>query len=120
MLQRGILPSQGQVLRMSAGGRLPRLQGEGDHRHPPAQAPARRDLDADRQRQDHRADGAIWPQGDGDLERREDPRRRGARLSRSVPSARAGERAWPGRDLGRRDLSRRQSGRGDPPRRARA
>ena len=59
-----------------------------DHDGAAAEAPAGRDLDADRQRPDHRHDGAIRPQGDGDLERREDPRRRGARLSRRLPSPR--------------------------------
>ena len=60
-------------------------QLEGNHDGAAAQASAGRDLDADRQRQDHRHDGEIRPQGDGDLERREDPRRR--RRAISTPPA---------------------------------
>jgi alkanesulfonate monooxygenase SsuD/methylene tetrahydromethanopterin reductase-like flavin-dependent oxidoreductase (luciferase family) len=40
MLQRGVVPPQGQVFRVPAAGRLSRLQAERDHLHPPAQAPA--------------------------------------------------------------------------------
>ena len=42
----------------------------GDHGGAAAQAPAGRHLDADRERQDHRHDGALRPQGDGDAQRR--------------------------------------------------
>ena len=118
LLQRAVVPFQGQVLRMPAAGGLSRLSAQGHHDGAAAQAPAGRDLDADRQRQDHRADGAIGPQGDGDAERREDPRRRGARLPRRLPQARPQQAARRGHDLGRRRLSRRQPGRGDAPGRA--
>ena len=47
------------------------------------------------------------PQGDGDAQRREDPRRRDPRLPRRLPQARPAEEARRGRDLGRRALSRR-------------
>ena len=60
----------------------------------------------------------VRPQGDGDAQRREDPRRRGARLSRRLRQARPAEEARRGHDLGRRRLSRRQPGRGDAPPRA--
>ena len=65
MLQRRDLPLQGQVLRVSAAGRLPRLPAEGHHHGAAAEAPAGRGLDADRQRQDHRHDGPLRPQGHG-------------------------------------------------------
>ena len=66
MLQRGRIPPQGQILRGAAAGRLSRLSAQGDHRGAAAEEPAGRDLDADRQRQDHRHDGEVRPEGDGD------------------------------------------------------
>ena len=45
-------------------------------------------------RQDHRHDGEVRPEGDGHAERREDPGRRGARLSGGVRATRAAEAAW--------------------------
>ena len=50
------------------------------HHGAAAEAPAGGGLDAGRLRQDHRHDGEVRPQGDGHAERREDPRRCGARL----------------------------------------
>ncbi len=81
LLQRAGIQIQGQVLRMPAGGGVPRLYVEGHHAGPAAEEPAGGNLDADRQRQDHRHDGALRTEGHGHAERREDPRRRGARLS---------------------------------------
>ena len=49
---------QGQVLRVPAAGRVSRLPAQGHHPGAAAEASAGRDLDADRERQDHRADGA--------------------------------------------------------------
>ncbi len=88
VLQRGVVPPQGQVFRMPAAGAVSRLRARRDHDGAAAETSAGRDLDADRQRPHHRHDGAIRPQGDGDPERREDPRRRGPRLSRRLPSPR--------------------------------
>ena len=50
MLQRGGVPPQGQVFRMPAAGPLSRLPARRDHDGAAAEAPAGRDLDADRQR----------------------------------------------------------------------
>ena len=75
------------------------------HHGAAAEAPAGGGLDAGRLRQDHRHDGEIRPQGDGDAERREDPRRRGVRVPGRVRAARAAEEAGPGHDLGHRPLS---------------
>ena len=58
VLQRAAVSSQGQVLRGAAAGRLPRLQAHRHHAGAAAEAPAGRNLDADRERQDHRVDGA--------------------------------------------------------------
>ena len=66
---------------------------QGHHGGAAAQAPAGRHLDADRERQDHRHDGALRPQGDGDAQRREDPRRRRARLSRRLRASTAARRS---------------------------
>ena len=74
-------------------GGLSRLPAQGHHHGAAAEAPAGGGLDAGRLRQDHRHDGAIWPQGDGHAERREDPRRRGARLSGRLRPARPAEAA---------------------------
>ena len=82
---------KGKYFECAAAGGLPRLYGQGHHGDPAAEASAGRDLDADRQRQDHRHDGAPRPQGDGDLERREDPRRRHPRLPRRLPPPRTAE-----------------------------
>ena len=77
-------PPRGAVSRLRARTRSPGAAAE---------ASAGRDLDADRQRPHDRHDGAIRPQGDGDAERREDPRRRGARLSRRLPAPRPRRRS---------------------------
>ncbi len=58
------------------------------------------------------------PEGDGRPQRREDPRRFGARLPGRLRQARPAEEARRGHDLGGRSLHRRQPGRGDPPGRA--
>ena len=57
MLQRAGVPPQGQVLRGAAAGRVSRLHAQGHHAGAAAEAPAGRNLDADRERQDHRHDG---------------------------------------------------------------
>ena len=49
--------------------RVSRLPAQRHHHGAAAEASAGRHLDADRERQDHRADGAVRPQGDGDAER---------------------------------------------------
>jgi alkanesulfonate monooxygenase SsuD/methylene tetrahydromethanopterin reductase-like flavin-dependent oxidoreductase (luciferase family) len=109
---------EGLELREPAAGALSRLHAQGDHDGAAAEAPAGRGLDADRQRPHDRPDGAPRAEGDGDAERRKDPRRRGPSLSSRLP------RTWPagearrGHDLGRRNLPGRQQGRGDPPGRA--
>ncbi len=59
MLQRGVVPSPGQVFRMPAAGSLSRLPARRNHLCAAAETSAGRDLDADRQRPDHRHDGAI-------------------------------------------------------------
>ena len=82
------LPLQGQILRGAAAGGLSRLQAQGHHAGAAAEASAGGDLDADRQRQDHRDDGAIRAEGDGDAQRRENPRRRHPRLPGGLPQAR--------------------------------
>ena len=84
LLQRGAVSLQGQVFRRAAAGGVSRLQADRHHHGAAAEAPAGGDLDAGRLRQDHRHDGEIRPEGDGDAERREDPRRRGARLPRGL------------------------------------
>ena len=58
LLQRAAVPPQGQVLRGAAAGGVSRLHAQGHHHGAAAQAPAGRNLDADRERQDHRHDGA--------------------------------------------------------------
>ena len=115
VLQRRRIPSQGQVLRVPAAGALSRLRPERDHDGAATEAPAGRDLDADRQRPHDRHDGAIRFEGDGDAERREDPRRCRARVSRGLPSPQPADPARGGHDLGRRNLPRRYRGGGDAP-----
>ncbi len=73
-----------------------------DHLRAAAQASARRDLDAHRQRQDHRLHGPPQLQGHGHPQRREDPRRGRARVPRGLPAPRPPEAARGGRDLGQR------------------
>ena len=58
----------------AAAGAVSRLRSHRDHHGAAAKAPAGRDFHADRQRPHHRPDGRKGPQGDGDPERREDPR----------------------------------------------
>ena len=106
MLQRAEIPPQGPLLRGAAAGAVPRLHGRGHHPGAAAEASAGRHLHADRQRQDHRDDGEVRPQGDGDAQRREDPRRRAARIPGRVRQEGRAEKARRGRDLGRRRVSR--------------
>ena len=100
---------KGKYFECPPQGALSRLPARRDHLCAAAEASAGRDLDADRQRPDHRHDGAIRHQGDGDVERRKDPRRRDPRLSRGLPAPRPGRAARAGHDLGRRPLSRRRA-----------
>ena len=81
LLQPGERRVQGQVLHLPARGGISRLPAPRHHHGAAAEAPAGGGLDAGRLRQDHRHDGEVRPQGDGHAERREDPRRCGARLS---------------------------------------
>ena len=84
------VPPQGQVLRMPAAGRLPRLPAQGHHlvprpKHLPVEIwmPIASGKTIDLMAQ-------LRPQGHGDAERREDPRRRGARLPRRLRASTAG------------------------------